>query len=162
MMSLIIRVVTSFWSQKGHMNAAAICHLICCTSELPLANAFVVQVGFSLISWEGRKNAFELHPIPCTNPWFTMKLLCYHMFSVVRVQRLLDFIAEDGTYSLPCRHLPQGYGWSMEVSYGEHMRAEIGSCRYIISKNLTTFLINTFKDLLPFSWMLCNMIFFVL
>lgn len=31
-----------------------------------------------------------------------------------------------------------------------------------ISKNLTTFLNNTFEDLLPFSWILCNMIFFVL
>lgn len=115
------------------MNAAAICHLICCISGLPLASAFVVQVDFSLISSEGRKNAFELHPIPCTNPCFPMKLLCYHMFSVVRVQRLLDFIAEDGIYSLPCRHLPQGYGWSMEVSYGEHIASgnwEIGSCRY--------------------------------
>lgn len=94
------------------------CCCFCCISELALASAFVVQMGFSLISSEGRKNAYELHPIPCTNPCFPMELLCYHMFPIVWVQRLSDLIAEDGIYYLPCRHLRQGCGWSMEVSYG--------------------------------------------
>lgn len=160
-MWLIIGVVTSLWSQKGHLNAAAICHLICCISELPLASAFVVQVGFSSISSEGRKNAFELHPNSLHKPLFSHEApLLPYVFSSLGT-KVIGFYSWRWHLFFAMQTLTTGiwmeHGSELWWTYGERKLVVVD-----ISKNLTTFLNNTFEDLLPFSWILCNMILLVL